>query len=337
MTMPIKSPLDVKFGFNEQTVWGTAVADNAFVWELSCQPFELPVNVAMNANDTAHGTRDRIYANLSPNVSLQLTRFTLKKEFNVNEDAHLLYAFFQTSGAFEGGSAPYAKTFVRHATQPDFTTNAGHYLTFFRWDPVAPKKLKDCIVESLKFDFKPGGKLMLEAGIVARGNAVTTSPSGTWSQSARSGLALPQKFDRLRIDFGSGYVTPTTQGFSLSFNRKDLIGVGGAVSTDWQSLFTGQIVGKFDIEVVKDSNFLTVETNHPAGTPVTINIGYGNASPGTVAGDLDFVLMGMIDTPPDNTDNQAILASHFKGEILGASSAAPGATIIIADNTDRNW
>ena len=91
----------------------------------------------------------------------------------------------------------------------------------------------------------------------------------------------------------------------------------------------------FSMTINRDNATQTAKTNWAAGTACTFNIGWGNASPGTVDGDLDFAFTGKIESVEDT--NEDILGTTISGRIVAPDAATVPITIVMANLTDRTW
>lgn len=340
MAINVYVPKDKRYGIALQSTWGTAIADDAAFMEPNFEHFEFKPDIRVQNNNTAHGSREKTYGDFAVASGLALSRAPLKGVLNLNDFCFLAYSFFQYVS--EGASTPFAKTIRRHLTQPDFSVNAGCFLTVIERDPVQAYKAADVVVESLKLSFKVGDVLRFEAGLVARGNPATCTPSGSWTVVSISALPsgalspLISTFDRFTLNFGGGDVSPKLQEFTFDLKRASLIGVGGAAGGNYETLGLGDIQGTFDFKLMKDANFATALTNLAAGTALSGRIGRGNATAGTVGGDFDITFTGKLTEAPTAHDEQ-LLGMNLKGEFLAADASSPSFTIVLADLADRGF
>lgn len=341
MALVVYTGREQQYGIAQQTVLGTAVADNAAVEEINTKHFNLPQDVRVISEDTAHGSRVKTYANWIANTALSMPKFSVGYKFNKNDGDHFLYSFFQDVIEL---TTPFKKTFTPHLTQPDFTTLAavsdvGHLLTVFKRDPVAAQswKVKDCVSESLKLSCKQDGFLEFESGLVGRGSPATSTPSGSWTPTPVTDTPDPfyafEQIDRFTINFGAGAVSPVLMGFDLDMKRAvEKVGTSGSTFASYALVSWD---GSFDLHVLRDANVETARTNYAAGTEISIRIGWGHATAGTDDGDLDFVITGKIsDVELDDGD---ILGAHIKGEMLASTSSAAAITVVLANGVDRGW
>lgn len=338
MSIPYISK-DCAVGMAIQSTWGTPVADNAAVIQLDIdEPVHFPREGNRRTNPGATGCRWKVSGDYAIDHYGIMTRFTIKGEAKWDELDILMYAHAQK--VVEGASTPYAKTITRDtsAPQPDFAADAGFKLTFFFLDPVAADswKIKDCIVENLKIMAQPGGPIKYEAVIVGRGIPVTSTPSGTWTRSANQFWFWDTSVRRT-VNFGSGAVDLelSSAGYTIELAQK-IDKYGQNTDGSFKGYTISEIVPKFSITVHKDDNLADAITAYDNQTLITFNLAHGNATAGTVDGDLDFTFTAILDEP------QRVFAdphyeATFAGEIASANKSTTPFTIIIANAVDRSW
>jgi hypothetical protein len=333
-----QSPREQKFGFAEQTVYGTAEADSAAFMEVDCEPLVVNRDVKLIEVQGAHGYRDRHANNIIVTGKACLPSFTVTTPIKREDLAIYLAAFFQA--VTEGATTPFSKTFTLHQTQPDFLSSAGYFYTWIARDVAASKsvKVKDCILRALTLKIAGGAEpAMLTAEWVGRGlAAVNANPSGTWTPNANTNIYLREDIDRVTVNFGAGAISFHLVEAELSFSR-DIVGVGQDGSGQYRLVHTTNPIGNAKIKVVKDSDWETVRTNHAAGTAIDFNLGFGNVSPGTVAGDLDITGHALIDGPAgEELAQDEPLAGTINCHLVRATATEP-ITIIFADAVDHTW
>ena len=341
MALSIYVPDDFVLGIAQQTTWGTIIADAGAFNQLKVdKPMVLEADVKDRGDLSSRGVRwqdvlDMAKDEVGSNPKLKLPDHIVRKK----QAAVLIYSMMQAVS--EAATTPYAKTFTFHDTQPDFTANAGCFLTACLKAPVASKslKLRDLIAQSLTLKCSPGGLLTMSAELVGRGAMVRDgNPSGTWTvQDAASTAAMNfypfEKMDRYSFDFGSP-VSPAVGAWELNLtaNRTPI----GQSAGDRQSFALSKNGGTFKGSFLWNSDTHVFFTNHPLGTACEIRLGWGNATAGTVDGDLDFVVYGVIESVEMNpADAQMIdITMKLGGSISGSKEPA---TIILADAVDKAW
>lgn len=338
MTIDVYANRDKRYGIAEQTVKGTATADAANVIELDCEHFTLPMAPNLRESPQVHASRVGLQGDVQGDSYQVMPEFTLAMDAKQKSVDQLLHAFFQK--VVEGASTPYSKTFTWPPTQPDFTAIAnaaseGHLLTVFERDPVAAHSLKakDCIAKTLNISVAASGRAKVTAGLIGLSYPVTSTPSGTWTRTAYEYFHAAN-VARFRVNFGAGVVNLVMKSMELALTQ-EVVGVGQDGSGGWLTFGILNRGGTFKMQCVKDANLLTARTNLAAGTAVSCNVSWGNASPGTVDGDFDLSFNGKLTNAP--VDNEDLLGMTLEGRILAADTSTAAVTIIMANATDRGW
>lgn len=340
MALSIYVPDDFVVGIAEQTTYGTVIADAGAFDQLKVDKPTLEADVKDRSDLSSRGVRwqdvlDMKKDEVGSNPKLKLPEHIVRKK----QLAVLLYSLFQY--VVEAGTTPYGKTFTFHDTQPDFTANAGKFLTAILKAPVASKSLKlaDLIALSLTLKCSPGGLLTVACDLVGRGALVTNSnPSGTWTVAAAASTTAMdfypfEKIDRYTLDFGSP-ISPAVGAWELTLNHT-LTPVGQSAGS-CQSFAISKNGGTFKGSYIWNSDTHALFTNHPLGTACAIRIGWGNATPGTVDGDLDIAPYGVLEKVELNAADAMMVDATFKlgGSISGTKEPC---TIVLADATDKTW
>lgn len=347
--MPIisYSNRDTKVGICLQATWGTIIADAAAFGgttgaELDCESFVIDRDLKRYEGLGSHATRVTESADVVFNQYESTPKCTIKGLALNGYLSLLLYGFFQN--VVEGATTPYSKAFTFHATQPDFSVNAGAYFTIVNRAPnaSASEKIKDAVIQSLELSIEPGGQLMYSASFVGRGGVVTTgNPSGTWTRFPKvtSGVANYWPYAnqiRHTCNFGSGATSLVlTGGWTLSLTQ-DVIPVGQNGTGDIQTFALTNKRGKFTGKLLWDANSASAIANLVTGTVSTFNIGWGSSTPGTANRDLDLTFQGKF--AKVDRDNADIFGVDFDFDIMGTIVTPTTAiTVTHADATDRNW
>jgi len=332
---------DKRYGIAEQTTWGTAIADGGAFQEIDCEPTEIKADVKYRETPGVHATRNMTYGDIGADEKGALPKLSLTGEAKYDELDYFLHAFFQNVS--EGVSTPFSKTFTLPSTQPDLTAiaaiaTAGQLLTFIERFPAAStsKMIKDVISNSLTLNIVPGERLKFTSELVGRGlTTFNSNPSGTWTRAAAQYWHW-EDLDRFTINWGGGAQVCVPVGpIELAYSS-DIMGVGQDGTGNVQALHTlYNREGTFTLTFNRDAQAGSAKTNWAAGTAITVNIGWGNASPGTVDGDLDITFTGKIETLEDT--NEDILGTTITGRISAPDAATAPITIIMANALDRTW
>ncbi|MBD3403517.1 hypothetical protein GF420_11520, partial [candidate division GN15 bacterium] len=173
---------DKQIGIAQQSTWGTAIADNAAFTKLLVEPTTFELDVKKRDNPSSVGTRNKTYGQVVHDTKGAMLMISLSGFARRNDLVQLLYGKIQ--GVTEGAASPYSKTYVFGDTQPDFASDAGHFLTVIERDPTSSRSLKgaDMIVQQLTLTLNAGERLQYSAELVGRGVPDHDSnPSGTWT------------------------------------------------------------------------------------------------------------------------------------------------------------
>lgn len=180
----------IVYGFAEESVFGTPVADAAAFNQMACEPFVINPDVKQRAPnrasgylhpDIAHVWNDSLGA--MPNCSIKFPGV------QKNHLAFLLYLVFQN--VVEAGTTPFQKTFTFPSVGPDFSANGGEFITLIGKSPVAAasEKVTSMIGRSLSLTLNPTadeGNLAAELALVGKAFSRSATPSGTWTKAANN-------------------------------------------------------------------------------------------------------------------------------------------------------
>jgi hypothetical protein len=348
MALAIYVPDEAVLALGQQTTWGTVHADSSNFnnsntvngHQLKVDKPAIEADVKLRNDETARGVRYKDVADLvrdetGANPKIKLPDHNARKLCL----PLLLASHFQY--VVEGAATPYKKTFTYHATQPDFTANAGYFLTGLLKMPIASQsiKAKDLIGSALNFKCAPGGVLQVGADLTGRGAlTLTSNPSGTWSVlSPASTTAMNyypfEKIDRYSINF-AGAVSLGVGAFEINLTKElKPMGQASGVNQSWAlSKYGGTFKGSF----IWNADAAIFLSSYPAGTACAINISWGNVTPGTVDGDLDFAIYGVLNKASINPADALMIDAEF--EIAGSvGGTIQPITVIIADAVDKAW
>ncbi len=320
-----------------QTTWGTAGLDATAGIRIPCEPahFEFgDKEVKMDKALTVRTDDKQDYYTHQKGVTPTVT---LKGYLVEDLMARLLYAHFQS--VTEAAATPYGKTFVYHATQPDFTANAGHFFTLIMWNGVASLayKISDCIIPHLNFSCEPGGMLKYTADIIGRKVvAVTANPAGTYSYLAEEYFHFEDQ-TRHTYNIGGGALTPVLiGGWELDLNT-EIRNIGQDASGNVLNFGLGKRSGIFKSVALWDTTTRGLLTNRTTNTMVDCIIGFGGATAGATDGDLDFTFQGKV-TPNTARNENLDLGVNVEIKLLSDIAASEKMiTVVAADAVDMTW
>lgn len=338
-TAVIQTPREKRYGFAMQGTFGTAEADTVSTTELDCEALEVNRDVKELEIAGAHGSRQQNAGDIIIHQNEAMPSFTIEAFLKKEELAQFLALYFQV--IVEEGSAPFKKTLTLSDSQPDFQGGNGYFVTFFERVSEASKsiKVKDALMKSMTLTISADQPLKASMEFVGLGIPdVTSNPSGTWTRTDFTDTNL---FYRSKVDICQVVLTAGTKAFhlhelELSFSRS-VVGVGQDGSGGFKDYALAQPENKFKLTVPKDSDWSDVIADHNIGTEIDLRVGWGNASPGTIDGDLDFAIHGIMDGPDGATKtHDELILGTMTGRML-KSGSTESITIIMADNIDATW
>ena len=340
--IPIQSS-EKQYGIFQQSVFGTAAADNVAAIRMACDGFTIPADSKIRKNSTAHGSRVPVYADYTYLVGGAQPKFTISGYLNRNFADILLAGCCQS--VVESGTTVQKKIFKLATSQPDFKSNAGYFFTVFERYPTAAQsyKTKDCICTSLTISSDSGDGAKIKAEMIGKGLKIASTPSGTWVDPAlllhdgATSAFLENEFrTRFTLDLGGGVISPSPALKSWDIVIPIVVeGIGADGAGGFEQL--GYSIGDptYKLVVAYDANTKTAQDNAPTGLPVAVRIGYGNATAGTDDGDFDIVFTGLPDDPKPGNDK--IIYTELSGKIVAPNAATDALTITMANYSDRNW
>ena len=331
-------------GIPQQAVFGTAGAVTLDALELAMDSIDINLDAKKEEYDTAltgistddianHETH--VYGS-SPQFEINTPGGVVKQEIDV-----MLYA--HTQSVTEGATTPYSKTFVFPTTQPDFSASAGYFATFIFRNPIASSSIKitDSIgCAKLAFSIEAGDWLKANQSWQGRGaaiTAITANPAtGTWARSGRSGRYHYNNLTML-MDFGAGDQTIVKLG-AISWETNRAVGFIDGASGDFANFALGACKGTFNARINYDANGRSAEVNYRDGTPITVTLRWGNASAGTVDGDLQFKFKVEVKECKRVSSENGLFAVDVSGAIVGDQATSSAMyQVIMANALDRTW
>lgn len=337
---------EILYGIVQQSVFGTAEIDSIDLIsanqgaELQVAHFALKNELNVRSEPAANGVRFKTIADTLVDTNEAMPLLSLDMPVARSEFLDLFLAsFFQKVAEEE--LTPFAKTFTLPVSgetqQPDFSSDAGYFFTLFERHPTASRsrKLPDCISQSLTLSAEPSGKIKLVAAMVGRGAVDPTSdPTGIWTRYSSVGFHYAA-LARQTVDFGAG-VEPIALKGPWEIALTQTVSKEGQDSGNFENYGLTERGGTFKIPIQDDANVMTAYANAVAGTALTINLGYGNVTPGSDDGDLDFTFTGKL-TEEIEREKDGIMSAALVGELHGSDKSTSPITIIHANAIDRTW
>ena len=264
--------------------------------------------------------------------------FSLSLPVSLDRVADLVYMVTQNRVSL-AGTTPYQKVYRPHASQPDFTANAGWFGTFV-WVPLdqtaASVRFTSCVARSLTLNFSKEGtgvSNIVQATINLVAKKVEVNQNYTGSSAAQ----------------GSNWINPYS--FTAALTLPDSGGDTEIASANWRrftlTLDNGATAVDKDTDGTPKSWFLNPDRGYRAslglwydtdtksalyslrqGSIVTLTVSKGSAG---VAGYYNVATKGIITTDPLSSSGAQM---HMNLDLqLGNSTASgtDGCTLTIAD------
>jgi hypothetical protein len=336
----VQSPKQKQYGFAIQSEFGVGVADDAAFYEIDNPPFEINRDIKELVVEGAHGSRFQNDTDLVVHNRNAMPSFTVETFVKKEEAPFFFAALFQNM--VEAGTTPYGKTYTLLSGQPDFQADAGYYFTWIERDPVSgaySTKAIDCILKAATFTLAGDEPLKVSMEWIGKAIPIIDSnPTGTWTRTPPDNLFYMSDIKACTINFGGGVISHHLSALEMAISR-EVLGVGQDGAGGFQTYALTAMTNTFKMGVIKDSDFVTGQANQSAGTPVDLRIGWGNSTPGTDDGDLDFAIHGKLNGPDglvkEHNDPMTVV---YSGKITenAAGSIVP-ITTILADAVDADW
>jgi hypothetical protein len=277
-----------KWGFSEESTFGTAIADNG-TFEMLDSPIPsvdsgiFRINTVKNGDGRMRNASNRFTAAAGGLRIISFSDvFLRQKDLGV-----LLYAVGQNVA--EGAGTPFEKTYTlsTSTTQPDFSANAGFFCTVGIYDTIASyhRKYTSCILRTLTLSSDLAGDGVLRASgefISGFAESTTANFSGTWAYNTNNVFNF--------------HVTPTKTintadvvlfGFDITINN-NAVRTGDTGATGDCETYTLSTKSGYDVsgnlKVKYDTNVQGLIADDRAGTPRAIQLACGTDG---VAGNFD--------------------------------------------------
>lgn len=329
--------------------WGTAGADSLDALELNGNTDKIIIDEDVKHYESpiaGIGTRSDDLINHQANTKGSVPKFEYKPRigFLKDEGAPMLMSHMQS--CTEEATTPFKKVLI--FGNPDFTVNAGLFMTAVAKSPVASQSLKltDVIgVEKLGFSIAPGG--YLQAAQNFRGRCAVnaaSNPSGTWARADVDAAVDRFHYNdmNMKINFGGGSTAVDPQGEQTWETSREVIEAGtDPTNHTFKSLHLGKNSGAFKLGFNYDSNAYgssnSAKVCFRAGTAITVDIWFGTETP-AVDGDLKFTFMGVIKSASFPGGETGIVHCEIEGVIVGDNANSTEMyTVTLVDTIDQGY
>ena len=328
----------VRFGYKEQTDFDVAEVDGAAINEITCDSFDIDPDVMIHELPHNHGTQQPVEQTTAHTVQGSSAKFTVSGPVNLNDIDQFAYAHFQK--VVEGADTEFTKTFTYFGTHPDFSSDAGHFLTWIKRLPEAStsQKVKGCIAPRFKLSAERDGMLMFESDWVALGTTVDTSnPSGTWTPDDGTGFLYFNDIVSATLTHGGDLASPlmasavalTMQSFEVEGAcEAEKVGHSSVDGFEQHGIKTRS--GSFKIKMLRDSTADEALVSLKEGELVEFDVDFGT---------LTISVTGKIEAL--EYDTEGLLVNSITCRMLSSYSAGGGVgeslTLVVQNTIDRSW
>ena len=335
------SPKDVRVLHKAQLVWGTEAAEANYAIAHGTNEPDIEYELNVHESGQVTGQRWKLTTDTRTDMKGALPKITQSGETVFKSSlANHLYSFCQQ--VTEGETTPFSKTFTCHDTQPAFTSNAGFFRTIVLQNPEASTDLafKDCVANQITFTLDgPKGELMYDVGFTSRGSGSAAHNHTGTIYRVGSGSFSYEDMDRhtVAINGGEAKVFQPVGAITMAFTQ-DIIGVGVDSAGDGrvESYLLTNKAGTLSCEMNFDHRARTLKHAKDNDYAVVWNIGWGNVTPGTDDGDLDFAFSSKITSFKENFGGD-VYTCDIECAIGAPDNTGELFTIVMADAIDKGW
>jgi hypothetical protein len=332
---------ETKWGWSEEATFGTAIADaGAFEQLEGPPPTGIDYGITVDRSVKYDGSRMRADANVwhSESGGLRVIPFS-DLIVRRNDLGVLLYSVMQVMD--EGEATAFAKTLTldKNTTQPDFSNNAGLFLTIGIYDPIASnhRKFTSCVLRTLTLTWNPlegDGRLRASGEFISGfANDTTANLSGTWAFNAQNYWECNWSTAQL----ASNDIVP--YGFSITINN-GLVRAGRNSSGNASGYVPAAGGDGYDVQgtlIMKYDQYTDgLIADHVAGTLRKIQLAVG--TPGA-AGHFDLTVyeadLDASGREYDRPEGQAISLPFFA--VTDGAVSDVGLLATVEDGNDRAW
>ena len=332
--MPTYESRQVRFGYAEESTFGTAIADGAAFEEVTCDPFNVDPDVMINEQPHNHGTHEPVEQTTDHSTQGSSAKFSVNGPVDLNDIDQIAYSHFQK--VVELADTEFTKTFTYYTTHPDFSLDEGHFMTWCKRLPGAStsQKMTSCIAPRFKLSAERDAKLMFESDWVALGTTDdTANPSGTWTP--RDGGELVYFNDIVNggatLTKGASLASPvalTMASFEIEgVFEPDKLGHDATVGYEQHGMKTRS--GSFKIKMLRDATADEALISMKTGELVQFDVDMGS---------ITISVTGKIESL--EYDDDGLLVNEIACRMLSsytAGSVGASLTIVVQNLIDRSW
>jgi len=322
----------VRFGYAEQTTFETAELDSAAMNEITCEAFNIDPDVMIHELPQNNGTRQPIEQNTAHSVKGSSAKFTVAGPVDISDIDQFAYAFFQR--VEEAADSEFTKDFYFFTTHPDFTEDAGHFLTWIKRMPEASvsQKVLGCIANRFNLSAERDGMLMFETDWRALGTTNDTSnPSGTWTPPDGETFLYFNDIVTATLTHGAALASPTNlvmQSFEVE-GVVEVDKIGHSATAGFEQHGIKNREGTFKIKMLRDSTADESLISLKEGELIKFTVDFGT---------LSFIVTGKIEALDYDADG--LLVNEITCRIFAnyeAGGVGNGFSITVKNSIDRAW
>ncbi len=309
----------------EQSVFATAETDAVAGIQLDCEALDIDLDSKVRDNFGEGGNRFLLATDLQTDGKGAMPVVNLNCPARNSLDQFLI-GYFQS--VTEGMTTPFDKTFIYGATVPDFKADAGFFFTIIDNAGAAiSDKIKSAVCKALTLTIPVDDMMRISSEWIGVGQVVASTPAGSYTREQDAKFHW-HDIVRCTIDFGGGAQTVIPVGDIVFGFTQDVLphDPSGGSFLNWA--ITNRR-GTLSIPIEKDANVASARTNAYGDILITVNLGFGSGTAGTVDGDFDIIATYKIEKVNDN--NNDVLGSVIQARLVG------NPTIIFANAIDRMW
>jgi len=334
----VKAGTESRWGISEEATFGTAIADNGTFIQLEGPIPTVDEGVISDVRTKANGRRvisdiDLFHTQTGGLRTISFSDLIVRK----TDLAYLLYLVHGSTVA-EGAATPYQKSFTwtSSTTQPDYSANAGLFVTLGINEPLAAKdrKFTSCILSELTLtpDLTGDGRLKASGTFISGFSSTAASTlSGTWAYATQAYIQCnnPSKktivSDVVLYDWSITYANNAVRVGSDATGDAETYFIGGG---DTGLSVTGNILTKYDTA----TDDLIADSVAGTGRKFEFEVGTDGVD-GFFDIYLDKCIFGAADKAYGDARGQAVnlpfTAVHLTGSAMSVAQ--------IADAVDRTW
>ncbi len=318
------------FQFQEAAAWGTAIADSAAANELSSEAVIFTPDYKVRTPDRFRGQNWPDVVDLINDNKGSMPMAVISTQCFPTEIDHFLYALVQNvSEAVD----PFQKTFTFASPGPDFTNNAGYFMTLWGKAPESSlsEKIDNAIAEKLEFTLSPeanDGNLAVSATMKGIGYSDTADPSGTLTKATQTGYNF---HDIAACTLDGTSIMPQEIKITL---ENTIVPEGYDSTTKGAETFhLANRIAKAEIKGVWNAAMRAGKTKFSSGAEIVFILNWGATG---VDGFLSFNIRGVVEEANIAEDETRAINLTINGASDLANTEAM-ATIDVANAVNRSW